>query len=146
MSFLPQAHFDTLPPELAAARDALVPFIGERAVTLFAYAIADEADTLVTSTFFRRILVDSGEDPDHPQVTEAEQLLIDWGRLIAHTPYGVDAGFIERVEAAFSEPVRLRLVAFAAQVVAANAFTTIARLPLDEALYPYRSAGDDRTV
>lgn len=146
MSFLPQARFDELPTELATARDALVPFIGERAVTLFAYAIADEAGTLVTSAFFRRILVDSGEDPDHPQVTEAEQLLIDWGRLIAHTPYAVDASFIDRLEGAFSEPLRLRLVTFAAQVVAANVFTTIARVRLDEAMYPYRRAGDARGV
>ena len=146
MSFLPQAHFDTLPTELAAARDALVPFIGERAVTLFAYAIADEANTLVTSAFFRRILVDSGEDPEHPQVTEAEQLLIDWGRLIAHVPYVVREDFIHRLEAAFSEPVRERLVAFASQVVAANTYTTIARMPLDESLHSYRSAGDDRTL
>ena len=62
-------------------RDELAPFIGERAVSLFSYAISDENDCLVSSAYFRRILIDNGEDPDSPQVTEVEQLLIDWGRL-----------------------------------------------------------------
>ena len=32
-------------------RDALVPYIGERAVSLFSYAISDENDCLVCSVF-----------------------------------------------------------------------------------------------
>src|SRR5215217_6331595 len=79
-------------------RDELVPFIGERAVSLFSYAISDENDCLVCSVFFRRILIDNGEDPDNPQVTEAEQLLIDWGRLIAADPAGIPAEFYARLE------------------------------------------------
>jgi len=145
MSFLPHARFDALPAELAAARDALVPFIGERAVTLFAYAIADESDALVTSVYFRRVLVDSGEDPHEPQVTEAEQLLVDWGRSIARTPFTHGDGLSDRVEAAFSEPLRLLLVTFAAQLIAAIVFANVAQVPLDESLYPYRRTGDTRT-
>jgi hypothetical protein len=146
MSFLPRARFDALPIELAVARDALVPFIGERAVTLFAYAIADESDTLVTSVYFRRILVDSGEDPDRPHVTEAEQLLVDWGRSIARQPFVGGDEFATRIESAFSEPLRLLLVTFAAQLIAASVFTNIARISLDESLHAYRRTGDDRTV
>jgi hypothetical protein len=142
MSILPNASFDALPTELAQARDALVPFIGERAVTLFAYAMADESGALVTSVYFRRILVDSGEDPNQPQVTEAEQLLVDWGRSIARTPFVNGGEFAARVEAAFSEQLRLLLVTFAAQVIAASVFTTVAQTPLDESLYPYRRVGD----
>src|SRR6187431_36113 len=83
-------------------RDALVPFIGERAVSLFSYAISDENDCLVCSVFFRRILIDNGEDPDNPQVTEAEQLLIDWGRLIASNPAGIPDDVYAKLEKAFN--------------------------------------------
>ena len=83
-------------------RDELAPFIGERAVSLFSYAISDENDCLVCSVFFRRILIDNGEDPDNPQVTEAEQLLIDWGRLIAKSPADIPAELYARLEAAFN--------------------------------------------
>jgi hypothetical protein len=127
-------------------RDELVPFIGERAVSLFSYAISDENDCLVCSVFFRRILIDNGEDPDHPQVTEAEQLLIDWGRLIAKRPDAIPAEVYDRLEATFNPQLRVLLVAFAGQMVATNLFNMVGRVPLDEVLYDYRRPGDERTL
>lgn len=40
-------------------RDAVRPFLGERATTLFAHAVSAETDCLICSTFFRRLLVDA---------------------------------------------------------------------------------------
>jgi hypothetical protein len=125
-------------------RDALAPFIGERAVSLFSYAISDENDCLVCSVFFRKILIDAGEDPDNPQVTEAEQLLIDWGRYIARDPAGIPAEFYASLEQTFNPQLRVLLLAFAGQMVATNLFNTVGRVPLDEVLYDYRKPGDDR--
>ena len=125
-------------------RDELVPYIGERAVSLFSYAISDENDCLVCSVFFRRILIENGEDPDNPQVTEAEQLLIDWGRLIASNPSGISPEFYARLEKAFNPQLRVLLLAFAGQMVATNLFNTVGRVPLDEVLYQYRKPGDER--
>lgn len=125
-------------------RDELVPFIGERAVSLFSYAISDENDCLVCSVFFRRILIDNGEDPDNPQVTEAEQLLIDWGRLIASNPGGIQPEFYGRLEKSFNPQLRVILLAFAGQMVATNLFNTVGQVPLDEVLYDYRKPGDLR--
>lgn len=96
-------------------REQLVPYIGERAVSLFDYAVADASGDQQTSAELRRALVASGEDPDAPQVTEAEQLLIDWGRLIAGPGGEVPAGLTARLEAAFSPQLRELLTAFAAQ-------------------------------
>lgn len=126
-------------------RDELVPFIGERAVSLFSYAISDANDCLVCSVYFRRILIDNGEDPDDPQVTEAEQLLIDWGRLIARTPDAIPTELYERLGQTFNPQLRVLLVAFAGQMVATNLFNMVGRVPLDEVLYDYRKPGDDRT-
>ena len=126
-------------------RDELVPFIGERAVSLFSYAISDENDCLVCSVFFRRILIDNGEDPDDPQVTDAEQLLIDWGRLIASSPGAIPREFYARLESTFNPQLRVLLLAFAGQMVATNLFNTVGRVPLDEILYEYRKPGDERT-
>ena len=47
-------------------RDEVEPFLGERATMLFAHAISAETDCLICSTFFRRLLIDAGEDPDAP--------------------------------------------------------------------------------
>ena len=127
-------------------RDELVPYIGERAVSLFSYAISDETDCLVCSVFFRRILIDNGEDPDNPQVTEAEQLLIDWGRAIARDPANIPDEMIARLEQAFHPELRVILVAFAGIMVATNLFNVVGRVPLDEVLYDYRKPGDTRVA
>jgi len=125
-------------------KDELEPYIGERAVSLFAYAISDANDCLVCSVFFRRILIESGDDPDDPQVTETERLLLDWGRLIALDPHGIPPEFRARLEEAFSPRLRLILVAFAGLMVATNLVNTVGRVPLDEVLYDFRKPGDAR--
>lgn len=126
-------------------KDELEPYIGERAVSLFSYAISDANECLVCSVFFRRILIESGDDPDDPQVTETEQLLLEWGRLIAISPNDIPADFRARLELAFSPKLRLMLVAFAGLMVATNLFNSVGRVPLDEVLYDFRKPGDDRT-
>ena len=126
-------------------KDELAPYIGERAVSLFSYAISEENDCLVCSVFFRKILIDSGENVDDPQVTQAEQLLMDWGRLIARDPHNIPDEMYTRLEAAFSPKLRVILVAFAGQMVATNLINMVGRVPLDEVLYEYRKPGDSRT-
>jgi len=115
-------------------RDAVVPYLGERAVSLFCYAISAEYGGPIPSAFFRKVLVDAGDDPDNPQVTETEQLLIDWGRLIARDPHGVPDEMYARLETTFNPKLRTLLVAFAGLMVAVNLFTTVGRIPVDEAL------------
>jgi hypothetical protein len=126
-------------------RDALAPYIGDRAVLLFSYAISDENDCLVCAVYFRRMLIESGEDPDNPLVTETEQLLITWGRLISKSPSSITADFYGQLESAFNPTLRVLLVAFAGQTVAMNLFATVGKVPLDEELVDYRKPGDDRT-
>jgi hypothetical protein len=133
MSFLPTTSHDELDHAWNTLRDELVPYIGERATSLFAYAIADESDSVITEVF-RKVLVESGENVDDPQVTEAEQLLMDWGRLIAREPSAIPDEMYARLEASFNPKLRLILVAFAAQTIAAAVFTTVGRVPVDEKL------------
>jgi hypothetical protein len=118
-------------------RDEVVPWIGERAFALFSYAISDENDCAASALYFRRILVDGGDDPDNPEVTETERLLMDWGRLIARSPHDIPDAFYARLEEKFSPERRLTLLAFAGQMVATNVFNTVGRVPVDEALKAY---------
>ena len=52
-------------------RDAVRPFLGDRLTTLFAHAISAETDCLICSTFFRRILIESGRRPRPPGARRA---------------------------------------------------------------------------
>jgi hypothetical protein len=133
-------------PQWAALSEELAPFIGERAVSLLCYAIAQANDCLGTSASFRRALIENGEDPDAPNVTEAEQLLLDWARIVAVDPHGVPAELAARLEVAFNPQLRALLLQFTGLMVATNLVTIVGSVPLDQELYPYRRPGDERTA
>ena len=115
-----------------ALRDELIPFLGERAVNLFCFAISDGYPAPYPTTFFRRELELSGDDPLDPQVTEAERLLIDWGRAIGAGAASVPVGLGEAVEQTFQPKLRLLLTAFAGLMVAICVVTVVGQVPSDD--------------
>ena len=119
-------------------RDLIVPFIGERALSLFSYAISNGNNCLICSLFFRKILVDSGEDPDNPRLNDVERLLMELGRQIAVDPHAITDDVYDGLKRKFTEEQIVLLIAFAGIMYATNLFNTIAKVPLDEVLYPYR--------
>lgn len=125
MTFLPVSSHAAL--DLDGLRDELAPLIGERAVALFGHAISDGYGGALALQS-RQALVAGGENPDAPQVTEAEQLLIDWGRAIGRDPRAVPADLDSRLAAVFTAASRAVLVAYAARVVAANVFVSVGRV------------------
>jgi hypothetical protein len=145
MDFLLEVPQDLFTPRWHELRSDLIRFVGERAVVLFAHAISDANDNLVCAAYFRRQLIEHGDDPDRPEDDEALQVLIDWGRLIATNPAGITPEFNTTLATRYNQQIRLPLLEFAGQVIAANVFTAVARVPLDEALYAYRRPGDERT-
>src|SRR5512132_1542757 len=70
-------------------RDTVQLFLGERLTTLFAHAVSAETDCLICSTFFRRLLIDSGEDPDALALDAREAAVVAFGRALAQTPHRV---------------------------------------------------------
>ena len=70
--------------------DALVPTFGERAMTIFSYGISTGNDCLICGTFFRKILIDRGEDPNALELNETEKLLLDFGVQITRNPHSID--------------------------------------------------------
>jgi alkylhydroperoxidase family enzyme len=119
-------------------RDRVVPFLGVRATTLFAHAISTRADCLICSTFFRRILIESGEDPEALVLDEREQAVVEFGAQLVRDPNEVSDPLYRRL-AAFMTPTQIvDLTAFGALMVATNVFNNALRVDLDEYLEPYR--------
>jgi hypothetical protein len=110
-------------------RDELIPFLGERAVNLFCFAISDGYPAPYPTTFFRRELELNGDDPLDPQVTEAERLLIDWGRSLGAGAASVPSGLADRLEQTFQPKLRLLLTAFAGLMVAVCVVTVVGGVP-----------------
>jgi alkylhydroperoxidase family enzyme len=119
-------------------RDAVAAFLGDRATTLFAHAVSTQADCLICSTFFRRLLTDAGEDPDALNLNERERAVVDYGRQLARDANGVSDELYARL-AAFLQPEQVvSLTAFGGLMIATNIVNNALRVDLDEYLWPYR--------
>ena len=103
--------------------ERVVPILGERRTNLFCHAISVQNDCLICSTFFRRLLIDGGEDPDRLALDELDELIVDFGRLLAPDPHEI-----------------VLLTAFGALMVATNVVNDALGVPLDGYLVPYRGA------
>jgi len=113
-------------------------FLGVRATTLFAHAISAATDCLICSTFFRRILIEGGEDPDRLALDDREQDLVRYGRTLARDPNGVTDELHARLATWLSPAQRVTLTAFGAMMVATNVFNNALAVPLDGYLEPFR--------
>ena len=119
-------------------RDTVQPFLGARLTVLFAHAISAETDCLICSTFFRRILIEDGEDPDRLVLDDREAAVVAFGRRLAVSPFHVPAAVYDRVAAHFDPAQMTALTAFGAIMVATNVFNNALEVDLDEYLHPYR--------
>ncbi|MDR2647981.1 MAG: hypothetical protein LBB67_07675 [Oscillospiraceae bacterium] len=124
--------------EWYALADLLSDFISDRAVSLYSYAISVGNRCLVCSTFFRKILIDTGDDPENPNLNDEEQLLMEFGFSISEDPHNIDPAIYDQLKARYSEEQIVLLISFAGIMAATNLFNTVAKVPLDEVLYQYR--------
>ena len=117
--------------------DELKPVFGDRALSIFSYAISTGNDCLICGMFFRKILIDNGEDPANLQLNETEQLLLDFGVQITKNPHAIDEEIYRKLREQYDDRVLTQLVGFAGIMYATNLFNTVARVPLDDVLYSY---------
>jgi alkylhydroperoxidase family enzyme len=120
-------------------RETVRPFLGERLTTLFAHAISAQTDCLICSTFFRRILIETGENPERLQLDERETAVVEFGRHLALSPFQVPDQAYQRVQAYFDPTQIVALTAFGALMVATNVFNNVLDVELDEYLERYRN-------
>jgi alkylhydroperoxidase family enzyme len=120
-------------------RDRVEAFLGQRPTLLFTHAISAETDCLVCSTYFRRHLIESGEDPDRLVLTARERALVDLGRQIAHDPHGVTDDLYRAVARDLTPEQAVDLVALAGLMVATNLLINVLHVDLDDYLQPYRA-------
>ncbi len=119
-------------------RDEVVSFLGVRATNLFVHAISTQTDCLICSTFFRRILIDAGEDPDHLELDEKERAIVDYGRQLVDDANRVSDSLFARIAAFLSPDQIVALTAFGGMMIATNVFNNALRVDLDAYLLPYQ--------
>ncbi|HEX8208416.1 MAG TPA: hypothetical protein VF587_20305 [Solirubrobacteraceae bacterium] len=118
--------------------DRIAAFLGVRRAQLLAHAISAQNDCLICSTFFRRLLIDAGEDPESLQLDAEDELIVDLGRRLANDPHAADDDdLFARLRERYGEEEIVALIGFAAIMVATNVFNDALGVPLDEYLLPY---------
>jgi len=122
-------------------RDEVERFLEPRATMLFVHAISSATDCLICSTFFRRLLIDAGENPEQLVMNEREQAVVDFGRQMVRDANQVSDSLFARLNAQFTPPQIVALTAFGAMMIATNVFNNALRVDLDEYLQPYKSLG-----
>ena len=127
-------------------RDTVQPFLGERLTHLFAHAVSTENDCLICSTFFRRLLIQSGENPDALKLSPQERAAVEFGRQLGRDAHGISDEMYADLAAHFTPEQIVALTAFGALMLATNVFNNALRVDLDQYLEPFRSraatAGD----
>jgi alkylhydroperoxidase family enzyme len=116
-------------------------FLGERATLIFVHAISSETDCLICSTFFRRILIESGEDPAKLVLDDREQTLVDFGRQLVTDSNAVSDELFARLAAFLSPKQIVVLTAFGGIMIGTNVFNNALRVDLDEYLWPFQAGG-----
>ena len=119
-------------------RDQTAEFLGERSTHVYVFSIANATDCLICSTFFRRLLVEAGEDPDQLVLDEREEVLVELGRALARDANSIPRVLFERLSGFFSKEQIVLLVAFGGLMIATNVFANAMRIDLDDYLQPYR--------
>jgi hypothetical protein len=109
-------------------KDELEALVGERAVTLFSLALSQAVPAPYPTAFFEGELRDGGDDPANPQVTEAEALLLEWGRAVGADPSRVPADLVGRVAQTFKPATRAVLAGYAGLMFAVCVFSLVAEL------------------
>jgi alkylhydroperoxidase family enzyme len=123
-----------------ALYDVVTPVLGLRATTLFVHAISAETDCLVCSTFFRRWLVEQGDDPDALQLDDRERALVEYGRQLAIDAHGVSDEIFARLTSWLTAEQLVALTAFGGMMIATNVFNNAMQVDLDGYLAPFRKS------
>jgi alkylhydroperoxidase family enzyme len=127
-------------------RDTVEAFLGQRLTTIFAHAISADTDCLICSTFFRRILIDDGEDPDALALDDTEQLVVDFGRALAAPGSRVPFELYSRLAAQYTDQQIVALTAFGAMMLATNVVNNALDVELDGYLEPYAAPAHPEAV
>jgi len=111
--------------------------LGKRLAYLYAYAISKSSDCPLCSTFFRKIIIDSGEQPESLLLDPGQKEIIDFGSGIAKHQGNINDYLYDSVANRYNKKEMVILIAFAGQMIATNVFNNVIETDIDEYLLQY---------
>jgi alkylhydroperoxidase family enzyme len=114
-------------------------FLTVREVRLFCHAVSTRTDCLLCTTYFRRELIEAGEDPETFRPSPAEADLVAFGAHLGGGGVDVPDDLYRRLAARLSPAQLVALVGFGALMVATNLVNNALEVDLDDDLLPFRA-------
>jgi len=111
--------------------------LGGQLAPLFAWSISEAADCPLCSTYFRKIIIESGQDPEALVLTDHEQAVLTFGATIAARKGVVPDEIYKSVAAHYTEKQLVTLTAFAGIMIATNIFNNVIQTDIDDYLHPF---------
>jgi len=111
--------------------------LGDRLSPLYAWSISEAADCPLCTTYFRKAIIESGENPDTLQLSEGDEQVLAFGAAIARHKGIVPDEIFAPIRERFSDRDIVTLTAFAGIMLATNIFNNVIQTEIDEYLHPY---------
>ena len=111
--------------------------LGKRLAYLYAYSISQASDCPLCSTYFRKIIIDSGEKPESLDLTPSQKDILDFGSGIARCQGNINDHLYNTIAGRYSKTDMVVLIAFAGQMIATNIFSNVIETDIDEYLAEY---------
>ncbi len=113
--------------------------LGPRLASLFAWSISEASDCPLCSTYFRKVIIEAGENPEQLTLSASDSELLAFGAAIAANRGFVNDDVYEPVAKRFNEKEIVLLTAFAGIMIATNIFNNVMRTDIDEYLHPFQA-------
>ena len=110
---------------------------GKRSAYLFAWAISNASNCPLCSMYFRKIMIDEGEDPANLRLSDHEEALLNFGGAIAQQQGNINDLVYNAVSKQYNEQEMVVLIAFAGQMIATNIFNNVIETEIDGYLEAY---------
>jgi hypothetical protein len=117
--------------------DEIKKILGERLAYLYAYSVSFASNCPLCSTFFRKIIIDAGENPENLQINPNEKKVLEFGSSIATSQGNISDKVYHSVAAMYDQQQMVVLIAFAGQMIATNVFSNVIQTDIDEYLSDY---------
>ena len=117
--------------------DEIKKILGKRLAYLYAYSISHSTNCPLCSTFFRKIIIDAGENPESLELTPLEKKVLEFGSSIAVSQGHISDLVYNDVAAMYNQQEIVTMIAFAGQMIATNIFSNVIETDIDEYLADY---------
>ena len=111
--------------------------LGERLAYLFAWSVSYASNCPLCTTYFRKIMIEKGENPESLELTPFEKQVLDFGSAIAVNQGHIDEEIYRETAQHFTDEEMVLLIAFAGQMIATNIFNNVIQTEIDDYLHQY---------